>query len=639
MRSSKRSRASRQQYVYGYELQPDGSLTPLRIKPSIKSFEVGWQSRNYTSRVSSDKHGAAYAYASNVWVHRCVQVRAMHVGGMAWRIVNSLTEEEIPDHPFAMALRTRPDTIYRIEWSLAIWGEAFLEIQRTPDGIAFEWLNPLGMHVDTSPGYIRNFQYSVVTSGGSAYHTLNPEQVVFLKLPNPFDDLRGLPPISVIVDEIRVDQSLSKFLASYYENDARPGILLIPESPLNKADAERFMEFWKSNLQGVRNAGRPVLSPFNLKVVEVQRPPSDSDSDVRLSMFREICAAFGVPMSYAGGWDSPTYQSAPEQRIAFYADTVIPECDLIAAQLSAYAQSIWNDPHLELRFVYDEISALAESQRIRDETYASRWQAGAITLNEYRQAIGREPLDGGDVLQLGGRLVPLSQLNRLPEWQSFSMPFDYVQSSSNDRASHRHHIESPTPLLRHQSAVQSTRSDSPVNVQAALRAIDEWQNLASNAPDISFNARDIPRSIAMDIRERLSSIAEFDGSLRSYAIKQIFDDARRALLDAQQSNSVTPEEFLSYWQNYELLQAEIGDVWLEEYSNRALEEILKRVQAGEIISEKLLNDVLAGISDDTVNRWVGDANNPGVFTRLVLAGAAAGNKLLMVAMHRHSKLH
>lgn len=588
---------AREDPVIAYKVDADG-LIPLRAS-ALKSTEINVRGSAYTTRISADKHGIANAYACNVWVQRCVHTRALHVGGMPWRVVDVATQKEIDNHPLKTALLANPDTLYRTEWSLALWGETFLEAQQDGASTILQWLNPLGMQVDTAPGYIRSFQYTVVTSGGGKFYTLSPEQVVFLRLPNPFDDLRGLAPLTSVINEVRVDQNLSAFLAAFYENDARPGILLIPESPLSKADAERFMEFWKSNLQGVRNAGKPVLSPFNIKVVEVQRAPTEHDNEIRLNMFREICAAFGVPMSFAGGWDSATYQSAPEQRISFYADTIIPECELIASQINAYALPIFGDDNVRFEFVYDEVSALTASQRLKEETYTARWQAGALTLNEYREALGKPLLPSGDILLLGGRLVPVNKLSDVT-------------------------FLSPSPASFLQSAPQA------LDTTSAESALQAWQKAAQQHPHTSFNASAVPQALRAEVRAQLAAAAQLSTDVRSQAIAQIFSEAHAALKNANlaPSASATPQEYAQYWNNYELLQAEIGDVWYEEYSRAALDALQKRAAAGQVITEATLQEVLNDLQAQVIDQWVGDEQTPGPFTRLVLAGAAAGQNAL-----------
>src|SRR5690606_31716075 len=117
----------------------------------------------------------------------------------------------------------------------------------------------LGMFVDTSVGYIRAFQYTPLYGG--AWTQFTPDEIAYSRLDNPFDDLRGLSPMETVLLEVGIDRNISRMTKSFYANNARLGLLLIPEGDLQPSDKQRIQDFFKDNAQGARNAGKPMILP------------------------------------------------------------------------------------------------------------------------------------------------------------------------------------------------------------------------------------------------------------------------------------------------------------------------------------------------------------------------------------------
>jgi len=89
----------------------------------------------------------------------------------------------------------------------------------------------------------------------------------------------------------------------------------------------------------------------------------------------------------------------------------------------------------------------------------------------------------------------------------------------------------------------------------------------------------------------------------------------------------TPEEFEAFWSEYDKLQAEIGDAWLEGYMAKAWETIAPTVSAET--NALSISFTLQTLHDDLVREWVGTADDPGAMLKLIWAGMAAGNESLI----------
>lgn len=657
--------------VLAFELNPGwDSITPIRSRAHKSSSDSELIDGGlWTLRINADTAGLANAYIASVWAHRCVEARAWAVGRMPYKVVHKKTRVAIESHPMFRAMQRRRDLMRRIEWSLCIWGEAFIEKQfnrlNYPAGLG--WLNPMGMDVDTSIGRIRQFRYTSVNGG--EYVNFTPDEIVFIKTDNPYDDLRGLAPLITVLNEVRVDRDVSRMMQAFYANDARPGILLVPKEPLSEADMDRFITFWKATFGSPRNAGKPALVPYELDVREVQRAPTQDDTGIRESMRREICAAFGVPLSYAGAWDSSTYQSSPEQRRAFYEDTIIPQCEIIADALNQHAMPFF-DPSgdYELEFDYSEVLALSELRANQEQVYKDRWQQGLMTLNEVREAIGATKLAGGDVLLIGGNMIPLDQIGKVAESATDAIirtaenAADAQNSPTPDASPPKLDVGKPPdiPDPKLPKSLEAEEAQTPIkpiaiqkphppqkplreeeaqkpDAKSVLRA---WERKAiRRGANASFSTDVLHPDTVRHIRTRLNAVSGVtDANLRRSAIQGIFAGVRAGLTEglpvtdtldtpSAEQNSASSEEAAAYWEGYDKLQEQVGEIWMGDYQAKIWQELSKVLKHGAVTEADVIN-AMANMEDDLVDAWVGDEDKPGVFAQLVLAGAAAADAAL-----------
>jgi len=399
--------------VIGFRLDSSGRMEAIKAGDSYWTGGVYYSADQYLSNSAT---GLAYALVVSVWAFRAVNVCADAIAGLRWRVVDKDSREELPDHPLARALRRNEQKLLRKwQWSMKLWGEVFVEKTRNranyPAGL--NWLNNLGVTVDASTGYIRKFMYSA--PGGANYAEFDPHEMIFAHTDNPFDDLRGLSPFLTIMDELGIDRDVARVTRAFYANDARPGILLVPENAMSPADATRFMDTWKAQFQGPDKAGKPALLERKVSVIEVQRAPTLDDAGLRESVRREICAAFGVPLSLVDTGAEVTYENKLRDQQWFAESRVIPDGRDIAADINAQAMPFFDaSGDAEFEFVFDEIKALSEDALRQTQLTTQRLGAGLITLNEARDAEGLEPLPAGNVLYLGGQPIPVAQLDQMP---------------------------------------------------------------------------------------------------------------------------------------------------------------------------------------------------------------------------------
>ena len=406
----------------GWQLNANGKVYPIKQGSGWYGSGAGYGEGAFTETaigagvaLTQSVFGWAAAYSVSTWVYRCIELRKQSVNRMPWYIYSKRTGKRIDNHPLAIALnrRTAQHPFKKLEQSQLLFGETFFEPMKNEYGFYSDlrWLNNLGMAVIIGAGHIQGYTYTAM-QGGRA-ESFEYDDIAFMKTDNPFNDLRGMSPTEVILDEIAIDKDVARVVRSYYANDTRVGLLLIPKHNLNPADNERFMEIWKAQNQGVNKAGKPVLMPYDMSVERVQNPMTLDDMSLRESTRREIAAGYGVPLSMAGGWDDAKYQSLPEQRKSFYEETIIPECENIADFINQDVIEYYDDKigRCGFKFDFSVVLALTEDAQRKGDMYSQRLTSGGITRAEYRQALGHtsKPEDEVYYIPAGVTIVPANE--------------------------------------------------------------------------------------------------------------------------------------------------------------------------------------------------------------------------------------
>ena len=376
-------------------------------------YGVGWN--------GSSAESYARAYMANVWAFRAINVRVQKVAEVLRRgqVIHRISGRHAGDHPFLDGLEQAyrhfgQDVFEDWAFSKSVYGETFLELVSgyTPGGYvpaAVRVLNALAVEPVIESGRIAAYRYR----DGHAVKLFSADDIAFDRLRNPLDDARGYSLLAAALDAVGIDQSITVLTRAHLKNNARPGLIFTPKAGrLSQADVDLIQTTLAEDARGARNAGNPLLMPTAFDVT-VAAPPDLTDIDtLSETQKRRICAAVGVPVALIDYADM-SYQLSPEQTRTFYELTLIPEAEKIARVINAQVLPFF-DParEFEFRLPLDDIRTTLSDPRARTEIATAQLAAGAITLNEYRQALGLKIIADGDVRFIpdGSRVVRAGEL-------------------------------------------------------------------------------------------------------------------------------------------------------------------------------------------------------------------------------------
>jgi HK97 family phage portal protein len=238
--------------------------------------------------------------------------------------------------------------------------------------------------------------------------------VLHMKTFHPTDDWYGMSPIEAAVMSVDNHNEAGLYNLALMQNKATPsGALVVSVSdknPSGKLDDEQYKRLQaklEEKFVGSHNAGRPMLLEGGLDWREMGLSPKDMEYILGKNMSaREIALAFGYPPILLGIPGDSTYNNQKEARLALYEDTVLPTMDFLVTELNNWLAPAFGEG-LVLDYDRDSIDAIAVK---REAVWARVKDADFLTDNEKREAVGYEPLPGGDTLYKDATKIPIDLL-------------------------------------------------------------------------------------------------------------------------------------------------------------------------------------------------------------------------------------
>tara|TARA_Y100001972_G_scaffold57513_1_gene70655 strand:- start:250 stop:1494 length:1245 start_codon:yes stop_codon:yes gene_type:complete len=237
------------------------------------------------------------------------------------------------------------------------------------------------------------------------------------KLWNPLDDFYGCSPLSAAAVEVDQHNLSSSHNINLLNNGARPSgaVIFKPKDDagyainLSESQRQQLLTDLNNRFQGSQNAGRPLLLEGDFDWKEMGLSPRDMDFiNLKHMSATDIAMCFGVPSQLVGVPDAQTYANVAEARLALYEETIIPYLRKVESDLNEWLVAQFSET-LEFCYDIDQIPALSERRRRVYENVVSAVNAGIMTRNEAREAVGLSPIDGADQLLVPATLFPLGE--------------------------------------------------------------------------------------------------------------------------------------------------------------------------------------------------------------------------------------
>lgn len=229
-------------------------------------------------------------------------------------------------------------------------------------------------------------------SGPAGTVSLLPDEVLWLRYPDPDDQWGCLSPLQAAMGALGLDQDARTFQQSSLKRGGTPGGVVY----LGDVDEQTHRQVTAdlaARHESPENAGRhlvlsgPVAAKYERIALSAQEV---SYLDTRAQSADEIMMAFGVPHDYLAG--GTTYENRDAARRTLWSDTIVPKLDVVASEIDL---DLLPDPRESATFDTSDVSALAEDETAEVARTTDLVRSDVVTIDEARGRLGLDPLPGG----------------------------------------------------------------------------------------------------------------------------------------------------------------------------------------------------------------------------------------------------
>lgn len=248
------------------------------------------------------------------------------------------------------------------------------------------------------------------TDAGGGRHVMLPQQVVHVKLWNPYDPWRGLSELEAAALAAECDWLAGRFQRDLMRNSGDRGPYLVAKNGLPN-DAQREQIVAAIRAKRAAAARGDFGSVFLTGDIEVEDPQIQGlDASLvtqRLHNRHEVFIAFGVPASMADVQASYSVGSASD-RFRLIEETCMPASSKLAEGVELVARRQTGKANLYAWFDWDEHSVMQQVRRERVDSAIKLWGTGMPMkeINDYL-ALGLPKFAGWDVGYLPFSVAPV----------------------------------------------------------------------------------------------------------------------------------------------------------------------------------------------------------------------------------------
>lgn len=376
-----------------------------------------WSKRDYANF-------AKEAYIENFVGFRCIDFISQSVGSVPWEVYKKMDDsrEEIEDdqNPIKRILhRANPRTSfsmynYAVMAYYLIAGNAYLEKigpetgvnSGVPTELQYYPPNKIKFLTDKEEGLIG---YAYIENGQEVKRweiDLITQQcdLLHLKTFHPLSQIEGMSKVEPAAKSIDTSNEALSWNKSLLQNQGRPGMIFSYEGTLSEKQFERLQNQLNAKFSGPDNAGRNLVAEGELKDVKPYGfNPTEMDFlQGNWDLVRQICITYGVPPQLLGVPGDSTFANF-EQAMEFYCEfTWEWYLKLLRGEYNNWLYP--DSDELFIDYCLDDVPAFEYQRKQKWEKVKN---ADFMTVNEKREEVGLDKVDGGDVILINSTQIPL----------------------------------------------------------------------------------------------------------------------------------------------------------------------------------------------------------------------------------------
>jgi len=215
-----------------------------------------------------------------------------------------------------------------------------------------------------------------------------PNEIIHIK-ENSFHSMyRGVSRLKPAVRTMAIIKAMRNFQDNFFNNGAVPGLVLKSPNTLSEKIKERMIQSWSARYRPDTGGRRPLILDGGIEVDELTNV-NFKDLDFQNAILENekiIAKALGVPYIMFDSGNNANLR--PNMRM-YYLETILP----IHRKMNSALERFFG---FQIKEDTTDIPALQPEMRDQSSYYSSLVNGGIITINEARERLGYDIMEGQD---------------------------------------------------------------------------------------------------------------------------------------------------------------------------------------------------------------------------------------------------
>jgi HK97 family phage portal protein len=352
-------------------------------------------------------------------VYACVRAISETVGTLPFHLYRKLSEdkrERATDHPLYPIINRMPnpemtDMVFRETMlvHLNTWGNFYGNIVWNKGSkVEAIWpLRPDRMEVQEIDGK-RRYIYTLESGERRGFDTTE-----MLHIPGlGFDGIIGYSPIRKNAEAIGLAMAAEEYGARFFQNDARPGVILKHPGELSQPAQDRLRKSWEDMHKGLSNKHRLGILEEGMDFATIGIPPNEAQwIELRKFQLPEICRIYRVPPPIIGDLERATFSNVEEMTRYFGNLCILPWLRRVEQH---YNNKLLKESEQNAYYVEHNMDSMMRAdQKSRYESYATGRQWGWFSANDVLKKENMDAIEDGDIYLTPMNMIPAAMAGKI----------------------------------------------------------------------------------------------------------------------------------------------------------------------------------------------------------------------------------
>ena len=324
-----------------FDLIPFARSRPQPTPPAVELRGLSDGSGPWSAWISPDAVTPEVAVRTTA-ILACVRFLAQSVASMPLRVIRTTPDgrkSNAVDLPCYSVLTDTPNATQSLyEWiestiyHTALWGNAYSRIVPSVEGgfcSALELLHPSrmkpGRMSDGSIGYRYLYPNGSGPQGQTGWVPFGQDEILHCRWLSD-NGIEGLTPSTLCATSVALARELDISARAFWQNGARPDIVIETEETLNQPAIDAFRDQWRQIYGGSRNRGGAAILPKKAKLQTIDSNSNEASefSQLRRDVTAECATIYGVPGSLVGVREAMKYATTEQEHLSAQVWCLLP---------------------------------------------------------------------------------------------------------------------------------------------------------------------------------------------------------------------------------------------------------------------------------------------------------------------------